>query len=82
MHKHWIDKGIYCVAHLLNEDGKILSHRFFREKFDITIDFVTHSDCKFAIKNFLRNSSFEFCNNNVMNLTSSLQKSYETNKGC
>ena len=31
MHKHWIDKGVYCVAHLLNEEGKILSHRFFRE---------------------------------------------------
>ena len=21
MHKHWIDKGIYCVAHFLNEEG-------------------------------------------------------------
>ena len=26
MHKHWIDKGVYCVAHLLNEEGKIHSH--------------------------------------------------------
>ena len=31
MHKHWIDKGVYCVAHFLNEEGKILSHIDFRE---------------------------------------------------
>ena len=60
MHKHWIDKG---VAHFLNEEGKILSLIDFQRKFDITIDFVTYSGCRLAIKNFLRNSGFEFCNN-------------------
>ena len=43
MHKHWIDKCVYCVAHFLNEEGKILSHIDFQRKFDITIDFVTYS---------------------------------------
>ena len=81
MHKHWIDKGVYCVAHFLNEEGKILSHIDFQRKFDITIDFVAYSGCKLAIKKFLRNSGFEFCNNNVINLTACLQKLYETNKG-
>ena len=82
MHKHWIDKGVYCVAHFLNEEGKILSHIDFQRKFDITIDFVTYFGCKLAIRTFLRNSGFEFCNNNVINLTACLQKLYETNKGC
>ena len=92
-HKHWIDKGVSCVAHFLNEEGKILSHFLneegkilshidFQRKFDITIDFVTFSGCKLAIKKFLRNSSFEYCNNNVINLTVCLQNLYETNKGC
>ena len=43
---------------------------------------MTYSGCKLAIKTFLRNSGFEFCNNNVINLTACLQKLYETNKGC
>ena len=34
--KHWIDKGVYCVAHFLYEEGKILSHIDFVRKFDIT----------------------------------------------
>ena len=29
---------------------------------------MTYSRCKLAAKTFLRNSGFEFCNNNVMNL--------------
>ena len=56
MHKHWIDKGDYRVAHFLNEEGKILSHIDFQRKFDIIIDFVTYFGCKLAIKKFLRNS--------------------------
>ena len=43
---------------------------------------MTYFGCKLAIKKFLRNSGFEFCNNNVINLTACLQKLYETNKGC
>ena len=82
MHKHRIDKGDYRVAHFLNEEGKILSHIDFQRKFDITIDFVTYFGCKLAIKKLLRNSGFEFCNNNAINLTACLQKLYETNKGC
>ena len=74
MHKHWIDMGVHCVAHFLNEEGKILSHIDFQRKFDITIDCVTYSGCKLC-KNF-------FYNNNVMNLTACLHKLYETNMGC
>ena len=73
MHKHSIDKGVYCVAHFVNEQGKILSHIVFQRKFDITIDFVTCFGCKLAIMTFLRNSGFEFCNNKVINLTACLQ---------
>ena len=72
MHKHRTDIGVYVVAHFLNEKGKI----------DITIDFLTYSGCKLAIKKFLRNSGFEFCKNNVINHTACLQKLYETNMGC
>ena len=61
--------------------GKILSHIHFQRKFDITIDFLTYSGCKLAIKKFLRNSGFEFCKNNVINHTACLQKLCETNKG-
>ena len=43
---------------------------------------MTYSGCKLVIKKFLRNSGFEFCNNNVTNLTARLQKLDETNKGC
>ena len=82
MHKQWIDKGVYCVAHFLNEEGQILSHIDFQRKFDITTDFVTYYGCKLAIKTSLRNSGFEFCDNNVINLTACLLKLYETNKGC
>ena len=46
MHKHWVDKGVYCVAHFLNEEGKILSHIDFQRKFDITTDCVTYSGNK------------------------------------
>ena len=90
MHKHWIDKGVYCIARFLNEEGKKLinkqknnnlSHIDFQRKFDITIDFVTYSGCKLAIKKFLRNSGFDFCKNNVINHTACLQKLYQTNKG-
>ena len=81
MHKHWIDKSVQTVAHFLNKEGKILSHIDLQRKFDVTIHFVTYSGCRLAIKKFLRNSGFEFCNNNVMNLTACTQKLYETNKG-
>ena len=37
MHKHWIDKYVYCVAHFLNENGKILSHIDFQRKFELLI---------------------------------------------
>ena len=43
---------------------------------------MTYSGCKLAIKKCLRNSGFEFCNNNAINLTACLQKFYETNNGC
>ena len=43
---------------------------------------MIYSGCKLAIKKFLRNSCFEFCNSNVINLTACLQKLSETNKGC
>ena len=82
MHKHGIDKGVYCVAHLLNDELKILPHIDFQIIFDIPIDFATYSGCELAIKKFLRNSGFKFCNNNVMNLRACLQKLYETDKGC
>ena len=73
-----------CRTHSkINEVGKILSHIDFQRRFCITIDFVTYSSCKLAIKKInLCNSGFEFCNNNVINLTACLQKMYETNKGC
>ena len=41
MHKHWIDKGVHCVAHFLKEEGEVLCHIDFQRKLDITIDFVT-----------------------------------------
>ena len=82
MHKHWIDEGVYCVAHFLNEEVKILFHIGLQRTFDITIDFVTYPGWKLAIKRFLRNTGFKFCTNNVTNLMACLQKSYEANKGC
>jgi hypothetical protein len=81
-HKNWIDKGIYCVAHFLSEEGRWLSHVDFNEKFDTSIDFVTYSGCKLAIKKFVRNSGFQVYNSNVINVTACLQKLYSTNKGC
>ena len=77
-----IKHQLIIIAHFLNEEGKILSHIDFQRKFDITIDFVTYFGCKLAIKKFLRNSGFEFCNINVINYTACMQKLYETNKGC
>ena len=73
-HKSWIDKGIYCVAHFLNEEGRWLSHVDFNEKFDTSIDFVTYSGCKLAIKKCVHNSGFQVCNSHVMNVTACLQK--------
>ena len=49
MHKHWIDKGVHCVAHFLNELGEVLCHIDFQRKLDITIDFVTYSGCILCI---------------------------------
>ena len=31
-HKHWIDKGVYCIAHFLNEEGKNTFSYTFSEK--------------------------------------------------
>ena len=39
-HNRWIAKGIYCVVHFLNEEGRLLSHMSFNRKFDTSIDFV------------------------------------------
>ena len=79
-HKNWIDTGIYyCVAHFLNEEGNRLSHIDFNETFHTSIDFVTYSGCKLAMKKSVRNSGFQVCNNNVMNVTAFLQKLYSAN---
>ena len=31
MHKHLIHEGVHCVAHFLNEEGKVLSHIVYFE---------------------------------------------------
>ena len=58
-----------------------LSHMDFNRKCNTNIDFVTHSGCKLAIKNVLRNSGFDAHNNNVTTVTACLQTLYSNQGG-
>ena len=53
-HSRWIAEGIYCVAHFLNEEGRLSSRMDFNTKYDTNIDVVTYSGCKLVIKNVLK----------------------------
>ena len=40
-YRRWLEKGIYCVNDLLNEDGDFVSLNQFRNKFSVQVDFLT-----------------------------------------
>ena len=37
----WVDNGVYCIAHFINENGRFRTLAEFNKKFGMTVDFLT-----------------------------------------
>ena len=53
-YRRWLEKGIYCVNDLLNEDGDFVSLNQFRNKFSVQVDFLTFEGLLNSIRFYFR----------------------------
>ena len=65
--KKWINKGIFCIAHFVSENGVLLSHEQFKEKYNLNIDFLVYASIKSAIRTYVRTTNIPFDNNKCFN---------------
>ena len=60
--KKLIDKHIFCLACFVNDEGQLLSHMQFREKYNITIDFLTYAGITSTINDYVKKCGITFMN--------------------
>ena len=53
-YRRWLEKGIYCVNDLLNEDGDFASLNQFLNKFSVQVDFLTFEGLLNSIRFYFR----------------------------
>lgn len=52
-YKEWFDKGIFCIGHFINNDGTFMSYNIFKEKYNVTVNFLTYAGCIEIFKKYI-----------------------------
>ena len=65
-YKHWIERDVFCIGHLLENDGSFLSYVSFTHKYGIITDFVTYNGFVSAVKRYARRAGI-CVNGNIVN---------------
>ena len=76
------NKGIFCIAHFLLENGQFMSYTRFKEKYELNINFVTFYGYRAAIANYLRSSGLTIEDNKYFDTPVYLRKLMSAQKGC
>lgn len=63
-----INKGIYCIAHFLNDNGSFLTNEEFNRKYKMNINFLIFNGYKMSIKKYMQKTKIRIpshCTNDV-----------------
>ena len=77
----WVDNGVYCIAHFINENGRFRTLAEFNKKFGMTVDFLTFNSCTSSIKQYIKTSTILISNNMADEVNISLSTIYSAPKG-
>ena len=48
--KSWLEKGIYCIGHVIDEEGRFYKYNEFAKKYNIQVNYLEYFGCVQAIK--------------------------------
>lgn len=51
--KKWVEKGVYCIAHFIVENGQYISYEGFKQKYNVNMNFVTFLGLKATINQYI-----------------------------
>ena len=81
--RNWIQKGVYIIGNLLDENGQFLKYQAFKDKYGIETNFLLYNGCVQSIKKYLvecnLNTNEEICTSWDKNKT--LRMICSVNKG-
>ena len=64
--KKLIDKGIFCIAHFLLENGCFMSYDQFTTKYDININFVTYTGYVSSLREYVKKTKIPVRDNKYL----------------
>ena len=48
--KSWLEKGVYCIGHVIDEEGQFYKYIEFIKKYNIQVNYLEYFGCVQAIK--------------------------------
>ena len=77
----WFSKGVYCVAHFMNENGRFYNCNEFCDKYNLPKKVLTYNGSVMAIRSVLKRAGIELSNNSVTKEPLALRLVYSVFKG-
>lgn len=77
---NWIEKGVYTIGSLLDENGNFLSYHSFKDKYAIATNILTYMGCVQAVKKYANSiglqliGGIQFNENKLIKIISSVSK--------
>ena len=80
--KQLVDKGIFCIAHFLRENGSFMSHTEFEAKYNITINFVTYNGYVSTLREYVKKTKVPVRDSNYLQMSKCFKNIMCVIKGC
>ena len=74
--KSWLEKGVYCIGHAIDEEERFYKYNEFTKKYNIQVNYLQCFGCVQAIKTYLQKLKITIESNKKVINPRSLAKIY------
>ena len=80
-YKNCFQKNVHCIANLLRPAGMPLTFAEFKQKYNVSIDFVSYNGLVLSVKKYIRRANVHVNHNVALDTNVALKSIYSTHKG-